>query len=425
MPNKIINIAAVILITLIVILGAAGGYYYFKINGQGGDGEAGAETSPSLPIGQEREIGIEQQDDFQRESNGGVQSGSSTDNYGYVSEDIVKLSANPVAGYSVLNIGTTSMIAWVDRYSGHIYSSHKNSADEPKKLSNTTISGVQESHIGSVKKKIYVLMRYMNGQRVSNFLASLTVPTATTTDESVLAKLTGDFMEGDIITVVLSPLKDKLFYLTRKGNGSAGYILDLDSSKKKIAFESPLYEWEAIWNNNSSVILYTKPSANIKGVVYSLNATDYGLKKIMGGINGLAVLPSPDGKKLLFSSVNGAYVLNIGAKQVQSLTVKTSPEKCVWSLVYPEILYCGASNQPSGPDYPDGWYKGFGSFKDKIWAINADNNEADILFDPGKNNLGTMDIINLSLDKEEKNLFFMNKNDLSLWQYKLSREGGV
>ena len=141
--------------------------------------------------------------------------------------------------------------------------------------------------------------------------------------------------------------------------------------------------------------------------------------KILGDINGLTTLTSPDGKLILYG--NGTLSLNIFHTDTRSsdlLGVRTLAEKCVWAGGN-DILYCAVPNSINGALYPDAWYKGEVSFADAIWKIDLKSGTTTMLVNPVLVKGEEIDGIKLALDESENYLFFVNKKDCFLWELEL------
>ena len=92
-------------------------------------------------------------------------------------------------------------------------------------------------------------------------------------------------------------------------------------------------------------------------------------------------------------------------------------EKCVWSRKNLTIFFCAISSSV-GPNEPESWYQGITHFSDQIWRFDSENPFTDLLADPKDFNV-SIDATNLELSPNEDYLFFINKDDLSLWALKL------
>jgi hypothetical protein len=154
-----------------------------------------------------------------------------------------------------------------------------------------------------------------------------------------------------------------------------------------------------------------------------LYVKDLGSQKfnqILGKINGLTSLMSPDGKTILYG--DNALSLNLyhtDTNKTEPVGIKTLPEKCVWNKTN-SLLYCAAPKNVSGNNYPDTWYQGEISFSDQIWKVDLATGNATIVVDPSTTTVGEeIDGIKLAIDDGENYLFFVNKKDSFLWELKL------
>ena len=98
----------------------------------------------------------------------------------------------------------------------------------------------------------------------------------------------------------------------------------------------------------------------------------------------------------------------------------TFADKCIWSKKSAGVLYCGTPSTTIGSGEPDNWYQGITHFSDQIWRFSTITYTSEILSEPKKDSGTDIDLINPSLSPNEDYLFFMNKNDLTLWALKLN-----
>ena len=135
-------------------------------------------------------------------------------------------------------------------------------------------------------------------------------------------------------------------------------------------------------------------------------------------ILGLTTNPNLDGSYTLYNT--SIENLDLGAKKGNTntalyLTTKTLPEKCVWSKKNIKVAYCAVPSYFVKTGYPEKWYQGLISFVDDFWSINVETGEQKLIYRPSSENKPLQDVTNLSLNDKENYLFFINKNDLSLW----------
>lgn len=312
-------------------------------------------------------------------------------------------------------------VRYVARATGNIYQTFADKIDE-RQFTSTVIPQVYDAYFGANAQS--VVMRYLksDGITIETYAGSLPkeVLAADSTESN---EITGSFLPEGITSLSLSPDLSKIFYLFGVGDTAAGVTAETLGDKKSQVFTSAFTEWLSDWPAAGMITLTTKPSGGIPGYAYALNPDTKSFTKILGGINGLTTLGSPDGKYILYGDDTLSLDLyNTKTKTSTSLPVRTLPEKCAWSRVS-SSLYCAVPGAVPGGSYPDGWYRGEISFSDDIWKIDLDANgnaTANMLADPSTVPGGeVIDGTKLALDKTENYLFFVNKVDSYLWELEL------
>jgi hypothetical protein len=267
-----------------------------------------------------------------------------------------------------------------------------------------------------------VVMRYLkeDSTTITTFVGNLPKELlgGDTTENNEIA---GVFLPEDVKDVSLSQDAGSIFYLFNVGENIVGTTLNLTTNKKSQIFDSPFTEWLSQWPNNKLITLTTKPASGVPGYMYGVDLlSNKNLHQIFGNINGLTTLTSPNGKLILFANDNLSLgVYHTDTKVSGSLGIKTLPEKCVWGMVS-DVVYCGVPSSIVSAGYPDAWYRGEVSFVDQIWKVDIASGNATLLVDPVTIEGGEeMDSIKLALDADENYLFFVNKKDSFLWEFKL------
>ena len=309
-------------------------------------------------------------------------------------------------------------VRYVEKATGNIYQTFADKIIE-RKFSGTIIPKVYEAYFGNQGKS--VIMRYLQADErtIETFIGAL--PKEYLGEDTALNnEIKGSFLPNNVKDISVSSDSLKIFYLFNSGDGIIGTTLNLLDNKKIQVFDSPFTEWLSLWPNSNLVTLSTKPSANVPGYMYTINLTSKNLTKILGGINGLTTLASPDGKLILYGNNNlSLYLHHPDSKNSDILGVKTLPEKCVWGGGS-DVVYCAVPKSISGGEYPDIWYQGEVSFSDQLWKIDAENGNAALILDLVAVMEGEeIDAIKLALDAGENYLFFVNKKDSFLWRLEL------
>lgn len=335
-----------------------------------------------------------------------------------------QLSATPVGGYSASTTASTTAVRWVDRGRGNIYEAEMNSMTI-ETISNTLLPKVYESWWN--KNNTTFIGQYMAGDSdaVTTVIANIIkrVSLNTQTANETIYELKGKIVSGNIIGIASSPKRDRILVITNENNNAIGYISNFDGSKQTKIFGLPFVQLVVDWPEENTIAITTKASASYPGYLYFINTKTGTIKSILENIPGLITRVSKDANKVLYSSWDNnkisTAIFDIKTKKTTPVIFKTLANKCVWSSIFKENIYCGVSSQIPSGTYPDTWYLGINSFIDSVWALNSKDGDVRQVADLLNQNSVIIDIINPSLSENENYLFFMNKNDMSLWSLDL------
>jgi hypothetical protein len=277
-----------------------------------------------------------------------------------------------------------------------------------------------------------VIVRYLKnkGDTVSSFILDIQKTAQQDLDNaSTSATLpNGRFLPAGVMNMVVSDDEKTAFYLTRSeefnNRSSFGSVYDFEKNTVSEVFHSPFSEWLPVSFNSKNVLLQTKASQNVPGYLYSFNIKTGILQKIIGGINGLTTLPSPDGQHILYSnSTKGGLALHVLHSQDRTTTdliLKTLPEKCVWKNDN-VTLYCAIPGNIPSMDYPDAWYQGTVSFSDNIWQVDTKIGKVTTILTSSGFTMDPLDMTSLTLSPLQDYIYFVNKNNSSLWAFEVGK----
>ena len=310
------------------------------------------------------------------------------------------------------------MLRYVDKATGNIYQTFADKIDE-RKFSSSVIPRVYEAFFGNEGESVIIRYLKTDNRTIETFVGAL--PKEFLGSDSVgTNEIKGSFLPENISDISVSPDTSKIFYLFDVGDGALGITLVPQTNAKVQVFDSPFTEWLSSWPNNKMITITTKPSANVLGYMYAIDPDKKDFNKILGGINGLTTLTSPNGRMILYSNNNlSLSVFNRDTGNSNLLGVKTLPEKCAWGLAS-DIIYCAVPRFIEQAQYPDSWYQGEISFSDEIWKIDVKSGNTTMIADPvSVENGEEIDGIKLNLDEGQNYLFFVNKKDSYLWELQL------
>ncbi|MDE2188526.1 MAG: hypothetical protein KGJ35_02240 [Patescibacteria group bacterium] len=424
-------------IVVIVIAAVVGGawYLFFYVNRPAPAGGNGTGTNPFTPFGS----GLSGNPSSRGTSNAtgtiatGVQMGQWP--------KIRKIYSTPIGGFIASSTGATSTIVrFVDRGTGYVYNMDMNSA-APTVISNTTVPLIYESYWqGNAAAAIF---RYIKEgtDDITNFYVRL-IATATgqqsasstsaTSTAQIITEtpysLRGAYFPGNVIDMAVSPSGKQLFTIENVNGNGVGFISNFDGSGSKQIFSTPLTQVRAFWPTTNTVMMATNGTAVSPGFLYEIDAKSGVMSEVFGNINGLSVLPSPNGNLVAYSDISKSGQLvtslyNIKTSSSQDLPFTTLADKCVWSKANPLNLYCAVPTPLPQAVYPDNWYQGAISTTDSIFEIDTDTGTVHPVADLQKEAGASVDAEWLALDPKEHYLYFVNKKDLSLWSVDLNQVG--
>ena len=309
-------------------------------------------------------------------------------------------------------------LRYVARATGNIYQTFADKIDE-RKFTGTLVPRVYEAYFGNSGEAV-IMRRLKADERTIEIFVGALPKEVLGGDTSEDNEVSGTFLPDNITDISVSPDSLKIFYLYGAGGNAFGITSGVLGDKKVQVFDSPFTEWLALWPSVKMIVLTTKPSGAVPGYVYALNPDSKSLAKILGGINGLTALGSPNGKLILYGDSSlSLSIYDLETRSSIALGARTLPEKCVWNKGNTTI-YCAVPKSAPGALYPDSWYRGEISFNDDIWKIDAETGSGAVILEPGAEPGGEeTDGIKLLLDENENYLFFVNKSDSYLWEMKL------
>jgi len=327
-----------------------------------------------------------------------------------------KISATPISGAEIftLKTGTSSqdsVIKYIDRATGNAYQTTRNSL-ETKRITTTTLPKTYFAYFmdGGIS---VVLQSLTESSAVSTYVASL---------NEASSEIFGKYIRENAFPLVVSPFKNRFFYLTKESTGAVGYISD-SKTKETQVFSHPLSDWSVQWVNENTLMFTTKPASAIQSVSYLYDLRVKKLSKVFGPKNGLTALSSPLLDKIIYSeTIQEKLLTGIHDTKTNSdtyLEQTTLADKCVWSSTS-VIVYCGVPKTIPSGKLPDIWYQGLLSTNDRIVAINTNTQEETIIVDPQNEAGEEIDTQDLKLSADGNYLIFTNKKDLSLWGLKLN-----
>src|SRR3989338_457972 len=218
----------------------------------------------------------------------------------------------------------------------------------------------------------------------------------------------------------------RLAYVVTDGTGAKIVSSDFDDKVATNRFSSVLSEWRLLWPHKDSLAIVTAPSSEVAGYAYQLVGST--LKPLVWEVRGLTVLVSPKLDRVIYSqsALRGLRTLvkNLSDGSTRDFPLITLPQdKCAWSKINSNVVYCAAPTATLGGGYPDLWYQSQVSLNDNIYSVNLDTDTVTLLYSAsvedaisGDNISHAPDVENLIVAEDDSYLFFKNKKDGYLYQ---------
>ncbi|MDD5152528.1 MAG: hypothetical protein PHS95_00800 [Candidatus Pacebacteria bacterium] len=342
---------------------------------------------------------------------------------------LYELHREPTAGVAFVESGSgkkyVASARYIERGVGNIFDTDLSTYVESRVV-NETRSRLSEALWGQNGKSVVV--RSLVGSTIKTSILNLSNPTKLLAPDG-----TKNFMKVEEISLpdsipFMATAEDgtnKLFYLKNNKDGAQGTTITYKNTSATKIFTSLFTEWLPQFPNQNTVALTTKASANIPGGLFFLDTRTRSFNKIIGSINGLTTLVSPDNKRVLYSETKDGSpqlsVYNIATKEKRDLSIQTLAEKCVWGRKQTTVVYCAVPKTIPAGAYPDAWYQGIVSLADSIWKIDTQNTDTEELTSSTDLNGVNLDMTNLSLNSNDSYLLFTNKITGTPWVFRVSK----
>jgi peptidoglycan hydrolase-like protein with peptidoglycan-binding domain len=234
--------------------------------------------------------------------------------------------------------------------------------------------------------------------------------------------LEGGFFSENLTAFANGPAENQFLYMFEQNDTAFAITSNTAGTTRRQVFDSSFTDWLPQWVNGSTVALTTRASAFAPGFLYHLNISNGELRRVIGDLEGLTTLTSPNGTRVITSeSRNGnlqTSVYEVDSGVMRSLGLATLAEKCVWRADSMGA-YCAVPTFLPIGDYPDDWYKGKLRLTDSIWYINTETSETELLASPLALTGQGIDVTLPALNPSESHLFFVDQNTNELWSLAL------
>lgn len=322
-----------------------------------------------------------------------------------------QLTTREVAGFAPLT-STTSAVMYAELGTGHLYHINLTTGEE-RKVTGTTIPQAHDAHIAADGSLVVLRSRYHASSEVI-----LGRVNASTSEVSIV--VLDDAIGEHLLDLALTAEND-LLYTVSGGGQLTGHALSLSSMSTRQLFTIPFSEATVLWGKSAgaSHLALPKPARLLAGYLYQLRG---GLSPLP--MEGYGLTAAANAAYVLYNaSVDGEYrshSYNRASGESTRSALMALPEKCAGDETDSTTLYCGYDIGSTNHELPDDWYQGAVRFDDDLWALDLETGEAVSLVDIRGEAGREVDVVNIVHEPLQSNaLFFINKNDNTLWMYDL------
>jgi hypothetical protein len=320
-----------------------------------------------------------------------------------------QLTTKPVIGFKEITGVSESerTMLYAEAGTGHAFSINLATGMEIR-LSNITIPNAQTAQFSNDGTKVVI----RSGSGTQNTLELLTLAGENSaTQETLLPKMV-DFTFNN---------QNKILYSEYSSNGLLGREYDTTTGTSRTLFWVPFQSATVAWSLDTTTphFVYPKPSAPLTGFLYRISNGVVVREQASGG--GLTALANEFYYIHTITTNRGpvSYATNRTTGETNSLPIIVQPDKCVFSTDNTDKIYCGYEEANLNYEFPDNWYKGLVSFADTLYEIDVKKGLAAKLIDTEKETGRELDTIGMDISAQTKVLYFINKNDNTLWMYEI------
>lgn len=319
-----------------------------------------------------------------------------------------QLSIKPVAGYIEVTQSSTTLLYYAEKGTGHIFSIDLTTGTEVR-LSATTIaqtSDVQFSDDGSI--------------------VAVTTPTNTKAKLLTIARLNASStslttLYSDTVYDTSIDSSNNVLFTTGDGRTLTAHRFNPVTNKKTTLFTLPFFEATIAWgeHSTSSHLVYPKTTRELEGFLYEVTPSG-NLTRLPFQGYGLSAFGNSD--MIMYNIFIGrdlvTNIYNRTTKTTKKLDAPVLPEKCA---LQPTGFYfaCGYSVPANNAFFPDNWYRGEISLSDTLYGLNGDMIQSVRYSDPEDEVSRAIDAIKVDVSSVRLGIYFINKNDDTLWMYAL------
>jgi len=310
-----------------------------------------------------------------------------------------QLTLRPVAGATFTT--NSDSVRYVEQGTGHIYSINLISGAESL-ISGTTLPGTREALFS--KDGAQVAISIFDGMELKTLVGSV--------GDTATQSFTGVSLPKGAQNIFFDTATNTLLYTLKGEDGVSGYSYNTKKETGIQLFSIPLKDVTVLWGGES-IHVYTTPTASQTGYLYKISKNE--LAYVTEGGRGLMGFVFNDRPIVTASDETGVFSSTVASGRGTPLPVAVIPEKCVSDETF---LYCAVPRDFGNMEtFPDNWYKGVTSYSDTLWEIDTADGVATVLSNFELESGRQIDVSKIGISEDNTRLYFINKNDNTLWMF--------
>jgi len=326
------------------------------------------------------------------------------------------LNATPVAGFGFVPYGTSSLVRFVERSTGHVFDADPETGNVIRRT-NTLMPKIYDVYVQGET----IIERFIKDDAAVTFVGLF----GTTTEDGLVA-LEGVNLGADVSDIALSAASE-LVFLSSDTAGTHLVRSQLDGTGAKEMLSLAAGDFRLVLLPDGRMILIERAASGISGNAYEVS-TNGALTPLAREIPGLTLLPRAGSSALLIGSDSGSG-LSLSVRPsitgtTLTLPIETIAEKCAWAPGTSEknasstsahtlAAYCAVPQSPTGTNFLNNWYRGTVHTTDAWYVIDGSAGEAEPFF--AMNNVVAIDAGRPMIDENGNYMVFLNASDQSLW----------
>ncbi len=326
-------------------------------------------------------------------------------------EKLRQLTTKPTIGHQEItgDASTTPKVFWIESGTGHIFSIDLKTGEESR-VSATTIPSARKGAI--TPDGNHFLIQSGNGSKRELVIGTIDQLSNTVTIQEI---------GGNVIDFKSTTDNTFLFAIQTDSSVIVKQYLPIENSSENL-FTIPFREVTIDWGESESDIHFVFPKSTnmLEGFLYQVENNTLTRLPIAG--KGMS---AQGNKSLVIYSKQGddgytSFIYNQETRETKPSNITFVPEKCLQLHLSTSNIFCAQTITTYGNSLPDSWYQGQIIFNDLFWDLDTELESATLTLDPQKESGRQLDVTKMVSDPTDSRVYFINKNDQTLWLYTIN-----